>query len=79
MNQFRNRKCRWASSREVCEQVALSWVSHAPVGRGGDAQDVYPAGGVLDDESLMVGSAIRETLISGRDTVLDTQKPATQR
>jgi len=46
---------------------------------GGDAQDVYPAGGVLDDESLMVGSAIRETLISGRDTVLDTQKPATQR
>jgi hypothetical protein len=31
---------------------------------------------VVDDESLMVESAIRETLISGRDTVLDQHQQA---
>ena len=37
---------RLASSRSV-SRLRASWVSHAP---GGDAQDVYPAGGVFDDE-----------------------------
>jgi hypothetical protein len=48
-SRIRNRKRRWASSRSM-SRLRACWVSQAPVGVRSDAQDVYPAGCVLDDE-----------------------------
>src|ERR1044072_6841298 len=68
-SRMRNRKPRLASSRSI-SRLRASWVSQAPVGMGGDAEDVNPAGGVLDDEECVQpaqGDRVEVEQVAGED------------
>jgi hypothetical protein len=51
-------------------RLRACWVSHSPVGVGGDAQDVDAAGGVLDDEERVEpvqGDGVEVEQVAGHD------------
>ena len=53
-------------------RLRACWVSHSPVGVGGDAQDVHAAGGVLDDEERVEpvqGDGVEVEQVAGEDGV----------
>jgi hypothetical protein len=53
-------------------RLRACWVSQAPVGWAGDAEDVHPAGGVLDDEEhveAVQGDRVEMKQVAGKDAV----------
>src|SRR3954447_20258329 len=68
-SRIRNRSWRSASARSM-SGLRACWVSQAPVGWGGDPEDVYTPGGVLDDEEgiqPVQGDGVEMEQVAGQD------------